>query len=447
MVALRFSNRACGRTLACAFGVAFMLVAWVAQAAPVPKPTSTAASAAETQHWERMQAQVDTELQALADQRLQVAHELKAGNQLLLESQRKSIDWWFGALAILTTLVAAVGALFPFLLTRKDKDALQAELRHAQEDREGVRRELESARELVASIRGHEKQISALVSSYQSGQPLSQDEQEAVANEAKQLMRNPRASDYERLLARAVQASEVGKATATQAFAAYELWQALTLLDPNKALAHFNAGYWAQELFEQATDAERAWWLKRLQEHYAAALRVQPKSDVAAYNWGFALACEARRLPEEARVEKLRLWRLAGEKYHLALAINPNRHKAAINWGAALVHEFHFATDAAERQGLLTRATALLQSQSSVNPTGASMVAYNLACCLALAGDVKGAMEQLERCAAAGLLPAQWQTDKDFASLRQTPEYQEWARKQGAAADPVPLSQTEPSSP
>lgn len=489
--------------------------------APQPPPP---ASSADAQRLHALHQQVSTGLADLALQRQQHADEFKAAQKDLLEAQRKSIDWWIGALAIGTTVAAAFGTLLPFLFARKDKEALQAELRHAQGDRDQIRQELQSARALVESIRGHEKTaatVSSAMREYQSGAPHADEVRHAVQEEARALSNNPQASDTDRLRARAVQASQVEQPDSEQAHAAYELWQALTILDRDSASAHFNAGYWAQALFEQSPPVERAWWLSRLQQHYAQALRIEPGSHLAAYNWGnalddeakalpsddlaekrllwaraggkyqqslsiktdlheaannwglalaaeakalpleelaekrrlwaqsgekfalalsiqsdrhgtasnwgAALAAEALALPDEELAEKRRLWKLAGEKYQFALTGRPDEHQAANNWCIALLQEFHALSEPAQRQALLAQATALLERHAAQSAAAADAVAYNRACCMALAGDAAGAVAQLQRAAGAATLAAHWQSDKDLDPIRATPEFLAWA--------------------
>lgn len=52
---------------------------------------------------------------------------------LVLEGQRKTMDWWLSFLAIFTAVLALGGAFIPFLLARKDKEQLTELLRQAQE--------------------------------------------------------------------------------------------------------------------------------------------------------------------------------------------------------------------------------------------------------------------------------------------------------------------------
>ena len=300
-------------------------------AAPLATASAPQASQAPGDAELRFQAlnkQLADGLQEVQSQRQKVAEELKAAQKDLLDAQRKSIDWWFAALAVLTTIVAALGALLPYLMGRKDKELLQSEL--------------QNARDLVTSIRGHERQaaqVSEQLAKYQSGAPTDAAERTAVKQEAQTVKDDPAASAVEKLRARAVLASQVDSPTTDQAEAAYELWLALSVVDASNASAHFNAGYWAQDLFERSRADARSVWFSRLARHYASALTQNPASHDAAFNWGLALENHAQAMAPTELVEARRLWTQAGEKYAQALAIKPDKHDAAHNWGVALNDE------------------------------------------------------------------------------------------------------------
>ena len=105
-------------------------------------------------------------------------------------------------------------------------------------------------------------------------------------------------------------------------------------------------------------------------------------------------------------------------------------HEAAQNWGASLLHERSalVANDTNAASEILERALTLLQSHAQSAPAG---VAYNLACCFALKGDVPEALKWLECSAKAGTLPvkSKIQTDIEFDGIRQDSRFIAWFNK------------------
>ena len=175
--------------------------------------------------------------------------------------------------------------------------------------------------------------------------------------------------------------------------------------------------------------AARALWLQAGQR-YAQTLQIKPDMHDAAFNWGHALAAEAQALAgcdlPAARV----LWLQAGRRYGQALQIKPDMHEAAQNWGNALMHEWSalVATDTNAASEILERAITLLQSHAQSAP---AVVAYNLACCFALKGDVPEALKWLDCDTRAGTLPAKLktQTDKGFDGIRDDSRFIAWFNK------------------
>ena len=75
-------------------------------------------------------------------------------------------------------------------------------------------------------------------------------------------------------------------------------------------------------------------------ERFAQALVIKPDMHEATYNWGNALAAEAKALNEKGDLPAAQAkWQQAGERYAHALAIKPDKHEAAHNWGIALAAE------------------------------------------------------------------------------------------------------------
>ena len=59
--------------------------------------------------------------------------------------------------------------------------------------------------------------------------------------------------------------------------------------------------------------------------------------------------------------------------------------------------------------------------------------AYNLACIHAMRGELDEMTQWLDRCHAAGKLPTREHiaADKDFDSVRETPQFKAWLTKMG----------------
>ncbi len=251
-----------------------------------------------------------------------------------IDTDRKSIDFWFAALAVITTIVAALGAFLPFLLGRQEKELLKAQL--------------QNARDLVTSINEqHDKAVNKVakleaLTSFTSGSKNTDSKADAkeIAKEIQAVMGNPeKYDDIDKLRARAVQASKYEPATEEQALQAYELWKALAVINERDDSALFNAGYWAQALAEKRSDSDPLGAQKLLEQastKYAQALAIKPDDHDAAYNWGNALNAQASALSSKDPEAAQALWSQACTKYAQALDIKPDKHGAANNWGIAL---------------------------------------------------------------------------------------------------------------
>jgi Terpene cyclase DEP1 len=247
-----------------------------------------------------------------------------------IETDRKSIEWWFAALGIMTTVVAALSAFFPFFLGLKEKELLKAQL--------------ENARDLVNSIKDQHgvaiKTVEKIdqLRSFNSGNNASQSDADAqgIAKELKAVTNNPQQySPEDRLWARAVQASQATSPTREQSQQAYDLWKAFTLLDTSDANAQFNAGYFAHELAKNEPPLAQKMFAQAC-SHYEQALAIKPDMHDAAINWGIALSEQANALNSQDPEAAQALWAQAATKYAKALAIKPNEHDAANNWGNTL---------------------------------------------------------------------------------------------------------------
>ena len=208
---------------------------------------------------------------------------------------------------------------------------------------------------------------------------------------------------------------------------AHTLWAAVAALEPTDHVAQFNTGYWAQLQANKETPQGTRFWLQEAARAYAQALQIKPDKHEAANNWGAALAAEAKALAGSDLPAARALWLQAGQRYAQALQIKPDKHEAANNWGIALLHEWWavVATDPGEADKLLERAMTLLQSHAQSAPNA---VAYNLACCYGLKGDVLETLKWLECAAKPGelLIKSKIQTDKDFDGVRKDSRFVAW---------------------
>ena len=313
-----------------------LLVAWLscwgwqaAKAVDAPKARQTEAALQE--RIKAVEAQVKDSASAIEARQNET-------DKRLLEKERKSIDWWVGALAVLTTIVAALGAVLPYFMGRKDKELLQSELQNARDLVESIKQQ-----KLVAEKDAGE--ISQIISEYQSGVAQTKAQKTDVRQTAEAVVGKPSSSEAEKLRARAVLASQSDQPDQAQALMAYELWAALSLLKPDDASAHFNTGYWAQKLFRKSAQLGRSHWFSKLALHYRKALTIKADKHEAAYNWGNALAFEARAVKDSDLAEARKLWRQACEKYAQALTIKADKHEAANNWGLALAAEAQAVKD------------------------------------------------------------------------------------------------------
>lgn len=379
------------------------------------QPPDPLALQAQLEQVQKLQQATTDELKA---QNKELQERLKAQETALLETQRKSIDWWFSLLGAMVGALAVMFGALPLLLTRQQKADIE--------------KELTSAKDLVASIRGHEQQArdtSEKLNSYVSGQPQSAAQQDDINREIASIQRSSTATDTDKLRARAIQASDVDKPTPAQALAAFDLWKALTLLVPHDASAQFNAGYWAQQLYEQSAKPGRTHWFEVLVSFYGQALQIKPDMYAAANNWGGALNKEAQELAKQDLGAARALWQQAGEKCAQALKIKTDNHDAASNWGAVLCSEAHalLARQMDDEADQVLARTASLQEQHIAEwPDSRGALAYNLACVYSLQGKVADAVAQLEASRQADELPDHWPTDRDLNPIRTSAEYQAW---------------------
>jgi len=280
---------------------------------------------------------------------------------LSLEASRKTIDWWFSFLAVLTALVGIAGAFLPWLMGRKDKELLEAELKNA--------------RHLVTSItdmRSDAEVQMAKIKSYTEGQDQTPEQKQQTQEEAQNVVNNPTSSKFDRLYARVVLASQGGKKTLAQAREACQLWYALTVADPSDARAAFNYAFWLQlETAMKVNNSQPVSLLERqaVVQAYAQAhsLDLTGRFSGIHQNWGAALNEEAKAWIAQDEIKGLlkarEIWKLAGEKFERAFQIKSDDDTAALNWGITLKDEAQAlqSSDPKQAQTLLNQAGIQLE--------------------------------------------------------------------------------------
>lgn len=251
-----------------------------------------------------------------------------------LENQHKRVDWWMTFLGVLAAIMAIAGGLIPFLMGRKDKELIEAFKMQS----EMLLKDIEGMRD---KVRGYAKdsfqemeELEAAKKTLENFVSGSAAVNEKVQEAAEKVEQDKTTDPLLRLRAEAVSASKPGSAEK-----AYKLWATLAELSEQDASAHFNAGYWAQELGVRAELDEKMRWLRQAGSHYAQGLALKPDSHEAAYNWGNALKAEAEASAVIDLATARELWRQAGEKYRQALTLKPDKHNASNNWGVALADE------------------------------------------------------------------------------------------------------------
>jgi hypothetical protein len=411
--------------------IAGLLLAWAATAVPTlaqtPSPLATASSAAAAIAQAVEHALLQKTIQDLKEQNKELASDMKSTQGMVLEGQRKSIDWWFSIIGALVGALAVMFGALPLLLTRQQKADMA--------------KELAEAKELVKSIRGHESTAEQAANSLQSirvGAATSPAEIAAVEANAKAVAQNPQASDADKLRARAHLASQIQNPSIEQAIVAYEHWYALTLLNPKDANAHGNAGVMAHKLYELSATPSQEHWLSQERWHYTVALSIKEEMPDIAFNFGNLLAREALMFYAKRNIAAAQTkWHQAGEKYAQALTNRKDMPEAASNWGTALLNEAQVlmhkdppALDVANQR--IAKAVQVLETQMALNEAGRVTVAYNLACVYSLQGQSEKALTQLELSRSKWIQfpgPDQLLKDTALATLRATPEFINWFQK------------------
>jgi len=403
-----------------------------------PQPQSSA------MQWQQVLEQLEAQKNAsdeLKANNKDLQDRVKSQESALLEAQRKTVDWWFSAIGVGLTLIGAVVAVGGVLLPLYWQRSERSRLKEAQAEFERMK---QAADQALQSLQTHEqtgkeslekiKNAQERAKKFHSGQVRdgANHEDEMTSNaEMQQAVRVlANASPIDKLRAQAIKASQGEKQDEEQAKRAYDLWHALAVIDPGDENAHFNAGYWAQELYRQVESRRKVYWIEAAREHYKRALHIKGDMHGAANNWGNALNAEAIELAKTDLSEARRLWADSYEKYAQALRMNMDDHEVVNNWANACSNEFHALYDSGESthaEDILKKATSLLESHLAKYPNAAPELAYNLACLYSLSARAQDAVTQLELSRKAGNLPSHWLEDKDLNVIRTSSEYVQWA--------------------
>ncbi len=405
---------------------------------------------------------------------------------MVIEEQRKKVDWWLTAIGVVLAALGVVGVLIPFVWTRSERERLkqaqeeadkllkdaQQTLSQIQAHEDAASRALKGAEESAASAKAASDKALDVVKSSQSGEQIT-DAQKAEQQQASTaVLAEPKADDLSKLRALAVKAADSNKVEQ-----ASMLWQAVAGQAPTDALALFNAAYWLARQLEidqnfttkdlrkvssfysahTQIDTQSHWgfnnWGSALAEEaqalaasdlpeacrlwqqagqkFAQALSIKADMHEAANNWGIALGKEAQALAASDLPEARGLWQQAGQKYEQALSIKADQHDAANSWGAALLYETHALRSASadeQVEKILGQACDLLLQHGAQYPDSKGQLAYNLACVYAGQDKVSECMAQLEVSRIAGRLPDRkhLENDQDLALIRAAPEFQAW---------------------
>lgn len=254
-----------------------------------------------------------------------------------LEGQRKSIDWLFSALALVTAIVALIGVGALFMVFQSNSKQMQKMLDEVKKVAEKIRLHEESAKQSALNAQRHEEEAEISkekISSYRSDQLANEIENQEITKAAEQIQHDPQFDPKPGLRAAAIEAS-----LKNQPEKAYKLWEALAELESSDIYALFNAGYWAQRLAEKSRGDETLNWLKQASNKYKQALSIDPDFYGAMNNLGLVLVDQAEALASNDLSVARGLWQAACEQYQKALNIKLDFHEAANNWGTALAKE------------------------------------------------------------------------------------------------------------
>jgi hypothetical protein len=353
-----------------------------------------------------------------------------------IERDRKSIEFWFAALAILT----AIGALFPFLLGRKEKELLKLELAGVKNDRTDIQRMKDDVQKILnesktdsAEIKAHKDELKLDREKIENRLPdtvANAFQKTTIIESADRVIKSPDSNSLEMLRAQAVKASEENDNDL-----ALLLWKRVLKHLPNDAQASF---YYAYSLQKKHTNIDCS--LNTELDSICAAYSVAEQNDILENqglknfwipnNWGNALADQAQKIAsiEPNTAQSFRKEALA--KYMQALQINPNLHEAINNCGILLADEASHVvkTDRVGAESLWIKArekyTDALTQKPSMNTAR-----YGLACLDALENKHDSAINQLDILRSSAALPKHWLEDQDLENIRKTDIYISWYKK------------------
>lgn len=341
-----------------------------------------------------------------------------------VDNQGRVIQW-FAFLAAITAIIAVAGGFIPFLLGRKEKEAVQADKRTLETIRGDVQKVVSEAQDRQARAAKKEEEFQALglaLAPYKCG--FVSDEAGRILAALERVEKQPAMDFLVKLRADAITASE-----ARQADRAYTLWVGLAGYAPQDPFVYFNAGYWAQELTTNGPKPDVPRWRRLAHEHYQAALAIKPDFHEAAYNWGNVLSDEADVLAKSDVLSARVLWRQAGEKYAQALQIKPDKHEAYNNWGIALDNEGIAVapTGLETARALWAEAIRKYQACLAIKPDSAR-AHFNLACVHARIKDVSSCCRSLAEWKKhhAKATKADLRAYPDFDGIRPAAEFQEF---------------------
>lgn len=310
-------------------------------------------------------------------------------NAIILENERKKMDWWFGFLGLLTAIIGISGVAIPWVMGLKDMKSIK------------------QARKAIASDK-------VLIEQYK--------------REIEQQLKDAETAMYRSIEAFRMREDANTASQNGQTDKAHFLWKNLTEWTPTDANAHFNTGYWAQKSAEQNKNNGdlMSMLLDEAKYHYEKAIQIQPENLEAKNNLGMVLTEKAKIIaatkPEDAR----KLWKQAGDIFGHLLSIKPNMHGTAINWTSALLSEASMlmTTDHRQSDSLLNHAEMILLQHVEAEPAAL----YNLACLFGLRGDVTSCLKWLEKCQQRSSLPAftHLQNDSCLDNVRCAPEFVAW---------------------
>jgi tetratricopeptide (TPR) repeat protein len=157
-------------------------------------------------------------------------------------------------------------------------------------------------------------------------------------------------------------------------------------------------------------------------EKYEQAIKIEPTFEIAFYNWGNILVTMSKKGESE---NALALLQTACEKYSKALEIKSDSYETLDGWAAALMLLTKASVSSEEKLRFTEEAFSKAIQAHAIRPgTGT----YNAACAQAYLGNISLCIEWLNICRKSKELPdtAHIDTDADFDSIRNTPEFQAW---------------------